>query len=139
MNLHIQVNILHFQCQSCSTSFPVSHSMKDGRSDSVLGVATVVWTCVVIYHLSLSTCMGGPAVGIIAIWEQLTVIPSFCLCKISSSTRHVFTRNDRQTWYKKLCVCCSSYRISLSACLKLFLGGLERPLRVNHYTLSQEN
>lgn len=92
MNLHIHVNILHFQCLLQQKSFhlfpPVSHSMKDGRLDSVdsvLGVATVVWTCVTIYHLSLSTCMGGPAVGIIAIWEQLTVIPSFCLCKISSS------------------------------------------------------
>lgn len=52
---------------------------------SVLGVATVEWTYVAIYHLSLSTCVGGPAAGIIAICEQLTVIPSFCLCESSSS------------------------------------------------------
>lgn len=43
------------------------------------GVATVEWTYVAIYHLSLSTCVGGPAAGIIAIWEQLTVIPLFLL------------------------------------------------------------
>lgn len=48
-------------------------------------VATVDWTYVAIYHLSLSTCVGGPAAGIIAIWKQLTVIPSFCLCESSSS------------------------------------------------------
>lgn len=30
-------------------------------------VATVEWTYVAIYHLSLSTCVGGPAAGIIAI------------------------------------------------------------------------
>lgn len=38
------------------------------------GVATVEWTYVAIYHLSLSTCVGGPTAGIIAIWERLTVI-----------------------------------------------------------------
>ena len=43
------------------------------------GVATVEWTYVAIYHLSLSKCVGGPAAGILAIWEQLTVIPLFLL------------------------------------------------------------
>lgn len=46
----------------------MSHSVKDGRWDSVLQDAAVEWTCAAIYHLSLSTCMGGQAVGIIAIW-----------------------------------------------------------------------
>lgn len=49
------------------------------------GVATVEWTHAAIYHLSLSTCVGGPAAGIIAIWKQLTVILPFCLCESSSS------------------------------------------------------
>lgn len=54
----------------------------------VSGVATVEWTYVAIYHLSLSTCVGGPTTGVIAIWEQLTVIPFFCLCEspISSAS-----------------------------------------------------
>lgn len=52
--------------------------------------------------------------------------------------RHVFTRDDLQCWYEKLWVCRSSCCISLSTRLKLFPGGLERPLRVNHYiTVSQ--
>lgn len=51
--------------------------------------------------------------------------------------RHVFTRDDLQSWYKKLWVCRSSYWISLSARLGLFLGGPERPLRVNRYTLKE--
>lgn len=30
-------------------------------------VATVEWACVAVYHWTLSTCMGGPAMGITAI------------------------------------------------------------------------
>lgn len=56
------------------------------RRDSLHSVpATVAWTCVAIYPPSLSACLGGPALGITAILEQLTVIPSFCLCETSSS------------------------------------------------------
>ena len=107
---------------------------------SVLGVATVEWTCVAIYHLSLSTCVGGPAAGIIAIWEQLTVIPSFCLCESSSSpctpTGTSSLEMTSSAGTKKLWVCRSSCCISLSARLQFFLGGLERPLSKPLHSLS---
>lgn len=92
LNLPIQINIVDFQCLLQWGSFHLfphvtQHKIMEIVVGSVLvsGVATVEWTYVAIYHLSLRTCVGGPAAGIIAIWEQLTVIPSFCLCESSSS------------------------------------------------------
>lgn len=95
-----------------------------GQCVLVSGVATVEWTYAAIYHLSLSTCVGGPAAGIIAIWEQLTVIPSFCLCESSSSlctpTGTSSLEMTSRAGTKQLWVCRSSCCISLSARLQLF-------------------
>lgn len=55
------------------------------------------WTYVAIYHLSLSTCVGGPTVGIIAIWEQLTVILSWLRESSSSVSPPVGTTSLEMT------------------------------------------
>lgn len=130
LNLHIQVNIFRFSMPLTVIARPLASTChaawkKEDRCEQrARRVATVEWTCAAIYHLSLSTCVGGPAAGIIAIWDQLTVIPSFCLCESSSSPPHadwhVFTRDDLQLWSAELGACPSSYCISLSARLELF-------------------
>lgn len=148
VNLPIQENTLDFQVLSQWGPFHLfprvtQHKRLEIVVGSVLmsGVATVEWTYVAIYHFLSAHVWVAPAAGIIAIWEQLTVIPSFCLCESSSSLcTPTGTSSQEMTpraGTKKLWVCRCSCCISLSACLTLFLGGLESPLRVNHYTLRE--
>lgn len=98
----------------------MSRSIKngDGCRQRAGGVATVEWTYAAIYHLSLSTCVGGPAAGIIAICEQLTVIPLFLLVwKLiipPLADRHVF-RDDLLSFVLQL-VLYIIMRLSQSCC-----------------------
>lgn len=79
------------------------------------GVATVEWTCVAIYHLSLSTCVGGPPAGNIAIRGKLTVIPS------PSKPAGFLSLKTTPELLPNVWICRCSWCISLSAHLNFFL------------------
>lgn len=62
----------------------------------VSGVSSVEWTYAPIYHYSLSACVGGPGLSIIAIWGAIDSNPGSLLCSkpliSQQASKHVFTR-----------------------------------------------